>query len=82
MHSKKSKYKTSYFTGKLESASNASTGEFQIGDRVKKSHTNKLGVIITLTKSNFGKGRPIAVITWDDGSQSKEPLGRLKHESS
>jgi len=85
MHNKKkSKYKTSYFTGKLNSADHPTTGVIEINDRVRKVGTHDFGVVKRITKSNFGKGRPVAVVEWDNGEipnlTTKEPLGRLRKE--
>ena len=71
--------KTSYFTGKLESANHEVTGEIEAGDTVRLFGTqNQTGVVKSITRSNFGKGRPVAIIVWDGGRETKEPLGRLR----
>lgn len=68
----------SFYVGRLQQAHHEISGVLAVGDRVKLRGSQNQGVIEGLTKSNFGRGRPVAEILWDSGRRSKEPLGRLK----
>ena len=66
-----------FHTGKLEKANHSTSGQFEVGDPVRLFGGNEVGVIEQIKRSNFGKGRPEALVNWGD-SKRFEPLGKLR----
>ncbi len=68
-----------YMSGRMEAAYHEVTGAVEVGSTVVlRGDPAKKGVVIAITKSNHGRGRPYAEIAWNDGRTLREPLGRIK----
>lgn len=80
MHHKGPKKIHDYYHGKLNNASHSKTGEIEIGDKVRAfgSHS-QFGVVKSITRGNFGQGRPVAVVEWENGRTTNEPLYLYEH---
>lgn len=79
MHHKGPKKPFEYYHGKLDTASHPKAGDIEKGDKVRLfGSQDQFGVVKSITRGNFGKGRPVAVVEWENGKTTKEPLGELR----